>query len=162
MRGMEINTRVIEIVPGEAQATNRWDRLPAKGFPVFGHGNDDQPEPAHYFIAWNQVQWPQGEPVTPDGIVAALADGRFYASIGVTITRVGVDGSRQRIVVESDASAIHWVSRAGAYVRKDNGGSAELDVTEVEKNPSSGLYVRAVCLGCGNAKAWTQPFWVFT
>ena len=158
MKGMEIYTGVIEILPGEAQATNRWDRLLCKGRHIFGHATDDQHEPAHYFVAWNMVQWPQKEPVTPAGILDALTNGRFYASTGVTISRVGVSG--HSIVIESDASEIHWITRDGVIAQKDRTGSARFDITRLGSDPAASLYVRAECLGCGNAKAWTQPFWI--
>ena len=73
--GMEIYTGVIERLPGEAKATDRWDRLLSKGWRVFGHGTDDQHRPEDQFLAWNCVPWPLDTPITATGIVAALAAG---------------------------------------------------------------------------------------
>ena len=170
MRGMEIYTGVIESLPGEAKATDRWDRMLSKGWRVFGHGTDDQHGAQHHFVAWNQVQWPEGEPVTPGGIVNALAEGRFYASTGVTIRRVGITEDRRSAVVESDADEIRWIVRDGRIVSRVRGGCSRLTTEELLRLPAvaalSGgepqdvLYLRAECLGRGNAAAWTQPYWI--
>ena len=168
LKGMEIYCGVIERLPGEAKATNRWDRLLSMGWRVFGHGTDDQHAAGDRFIAWNCVQWPQGKEVNPTGIVEALASGRFYASTGVEIESVGVDAGGERAVVESDADEIHWIGRHGVILKKESGGSGSLTAAEVvaatggradtESPPAA--YVRAECLGRGSAAAWTQPFWV--
>jgi hypothetical protein len=158
LRGMEIYCGVIERIAGQARATDRWDRLLSKGWRVFGHGTDDQHEPADHFVAWNCVQWPAGEALVAKGIIAALAAGRFYASTGVHIERVGLD-EEGRVVVESDADEIHWVKRGGAIFKKVRGGSDRLRLEEVG-DPVQALYARAECLGRGNAMAFTQPFWM--
>lgn len=166
MRGMEIYTGVIERLKGEAKATDRWDRFLSKGWRVFGHGTDDQHRPDDYFIAWNCVQWPQDEPAAPEGIVAALSAGRFYVSTGVTISRVGVSENGRRVTVESDADEIRWIVRDSVMVRKVRGGQSSLTMDEfaecpdVPGGPKEAIYVRAECLGHGNAAAWTQPFWI--
>jgi len=170
MRGMEIYTAVIERLTGEAKATDRWDRLLAKGWRVFGHATDDQHRPDDCFIAWNCVQWREGEPLSAEGIVEALASGRFYASTGVTIHRVGVAHEGQCVVVESDADEIHWITRGGIIVKKVQGGQSTLSMTDFAElpdtpltesgSPTQAIYVRAECLGRGSAAAWTQPFWI--
>lgn len=157
LRGMEIYCGVIERLGGQARATDRWDRLLSKGWRVFGHGTDDQHELVDHFVAWNCVQWPAGAAPTAGGIIAALGAGRFYASTGVEIRRVGV--AEGTVVLESDADEIHWVKRDGAIFRKVKGGSDRLRLEEVG-DPDQACYVRAECLGRGNAMAFTQPFWI--
>ena len=167
MRGIEIYTGVIERLPGEAQATDRWDRLLSKGWHVFGHGTDDQHQPDDYFVAWNCVQWPEGEQITSEGIIEALTTGRFYASNGVTIQRVGTSEDGQRVLVECDADAIHWITREGRIMKKESGGQGSFSTNEFAQlldrsieGPEQAIYLRVECLGHGNAAAWTQPFWV--
>ncbi len=167
MRGMEIYTGVIERLPGRANATDRWDKLLSKRWHVFGHGTDDQHNSGDYFVAWNCVQWPQDEPITPEGIVAALAAGRFYASTGVMIHQVGVSDSGQCLTVESDADEIRWVIRDGRIVKKVKGSKSSLTMDEFARLPyipngglKQAIYLRAECPGHGNAAAWTQPFWI--
>jgi hypothetical protein len=163
MRGMEIYCGVIERLAGQALATDRWDRLLSRGWRVFGHGTDDQHQESDQFIAWNCVQWPQTTTPTPAGIVSALAAGRFYASTGVTISRVGA--AAEQALVESDADEVRWVSRDGAIVHKTAGGASQISLGQVvagtgAQRPQDALYVRAECLGRGNAMAWTQPFFI--
>jgi len=167
MRGMEIYTGVIEHLGGEAKATDRWDRLLSKGWRVFGHGTDDQHRSDDHFIAWNCVQWPQDEPMTSAGIVSALTEGRFYASTGVTIHRIGVDEDGGRVILESNADEIRWIVCDGAIVKKVQGGRSHLAMDEFarlpdlpEGDPMAAIYLRAECLGHGHAAAWTQPFWI--
>ena len=168
LKGMEVYCGVIERLQGQALATNRWDRLLSLGWRVFGHGTDDQHEPGDRFVAWNCVQFPDDAPVTPAAIVRALAEGRFYASTGVTIEAVGTDRDGAVARVASDADEVRWVSRAGIVVKKERGGAGAIGIDEVMDGvPDSeaslcadALYVRAECLGRGNASAWTQPFWL--
>ena len=161
LRGMEIYCGVIERIAGQARATDRWDRLLSKGWRVFGHGTDDQHAPVDHFIAWNCVQWPAAKVPTTEGIIAALGAGRFYASTGVGLRRVGIAEEGRAVVVESDADEIHWVQRDGVIFKKVKGGADCLHLEEVG-DPEKALYVRAECLGRGNAMAWTQPFWIET
>src|SRR5688572_19559396 len=95
LRAMEIYTGVIQRMAGSPLATDRWDRLLTKGWRVFGHATDDQHCATDQFIAWNCVQWNSDAVPDAKGIIAALAEGRFYASTGVTISRIGVtDGGK--------------------------------------------------------------------
>lgn len=142
----------------------------SKGWHVFGHGTDDQHRATDQFIAWNQVQWPLQAPITPEGIVQALAEGRFYASTGVAIARVGVSQDGTSLTIESDADEIRWITCGSRMVKKVSGGRSRLSADECRRvlqemgfghdNPTRTIYVRAECLGHGNAAAWTQPFWM--
>ena len=167
LRGMEIYTGVIERLPGEAKATDRWDRLMNKGWRVFGHGTDDQHDLIDCFIAWNCVQWRQDDPVTPRGIVEACTTGRFYASTGVTIHATGVSEDGQRVHIKSDADEIRWIIRDGIVAYKVEGGDSTVTMDELAHwtdvpgaDPLQAMYLRVECLGHGNRSAWTQPFWI--
>ncbi len=173
IRGIEIYTGVIERLRGEAKATDCWDRLLSKGWRVFGHGTDDQHSSEDYFVAWNCVQWPQDKSPTQRGIIAALMAGRFFASTGVTISRVGVSDAGRCLILESDADEIRWIIRDGVVIKKVKGGKSNLAMDEFVQlldtpyarfaqvdEPEQALYLRAECLGHGNAAAWTQPFWI--
>lgn len=157
LQGIEIYTGVIERLAGSALATDRWDRLLSQGRRVFGHATDDQHGARDRFIAWNQVQWPESQPITATGIIEALAGGRFYASTGVTIERIGVTEAADAIVIESDADEIHWVADGGVVVAKSRKGSTTFRVADAALRKLS--YLRAQCFGRGGAMAWTQPFW---
>lgn len=167
IKGIEIYTGVIERLFGQALATDRWDYLLSKGWKVYGHATDDQHERVDQFIAWNCVQWPDSQAIDPEGIVAALSEGRFYASTGVSISKIESKDNNQCISIESDADEVHWISRNGVVLKKVNGGSSTLTMKELRENPrlhnkelSEAFYVRIECLGHGNKSAWSQPFWI--
>ena len=162
LAGMEIYTGVIERLGGEAKATDRWDRLLSKGWRVFGHGTDDQHERIDCFIAWNCVQWPQDAQVTWQGIVSACAEGRFYASTGVTIEKAGVSEDGTQATVVSDADEIRWVVQDGIIMQKVEGGSSTVSTDAVTEwlGDTPPMYLRAECLGSGARAAWTQPFFI--
>ncbi|MSP14852.1 MAG: hypothetical protein EXR62_18065 [Chloroflexi bacterium] len=166
LRGIEIYTGVIERLPGEARATDRWDRLLSRGWRVFGHATDDQHIAYDYFVAWNCVQWLDSETISAPGIVKALAAGRFYASTGVKIDRVGIEDGGQSFVVSSDADEIHWVSKDGVILKKTAGGQGRFEMDDFNRlpfktaGPAQMVYVRAECLGQGHTSAWTQPCWI--
>jgi len=168
LRGMEIYCGVIERLPGEARATDRWDRLLSRGWRVFGHGTDDVHDEEDRFVAWNCVQWPAGSDSEPGQIVQALGTGRFYASTGVEVSAVGTTCAGHGAVVKSDADEVRWVTRDGVIVKKEAGGEGQIEVDElldvahvgVAVEAGNAVYVRAECLGRGCAAAWTQPFWL--
>jgi len=160
LRGIEIYCGVIERLSGVASATDRWDRLLSAGKRVWGHATDDQHIDSDRFIGWNCVQWPHERSVTSAEIVEALGTGRFVASTGVTIDRVGVEEGAA--FVSSDADEVHWIGHGGVIVKKELRGTSRVHLDEViEVGPGDqDLYVRAECFGRGASTAWTQPFWV--
>lgn len=159
LAGMEIYCGVIERLPGQALATDRWDRLLSLGRTVWGHATDDQHDPSDRFIAWNCVQWQPDDEITAEGIIRALAEGRFVASTGVSVQRAGIVDSTIRI--ESDADEIHWIVNDGIIASKQSGGTGQITAEEVRRavpENTATPYVRAECYGRGAACAWTQPF----
>ena len=121
LRGMEIYCGVIERLTGEARAADRWDRLLTAGWQVWGHATDDQHTASDRFVAWNCVQASAGEGLDATQIITALATGRFYASTGVRIDRVGAEGDR--VLAQSDADEVRWGANGGRIVDKQPGGA---------------------------------------
>ena len=177
IKGIEIYTCIIERLPGQALATDRWDYLLSKGWRVFGHASDDQHDSRDQFFAWNCVQWGKQEKLTPDGIVRALKEGRFYASTGVTIDTIYTTDQGLSVSIESDADEIHWVTSGSVIVKKEKSGKSvfsmkDFDTLELasrqiaaerpmpQRDPATAKYIRAVCYGKGNQMAWSQPFWI--
>ncbi len=160
LRGMEIYCGVIERLSGVACATDRWDRLLSRGMRVWGHATDDQHAPSDRFLGWNCVQWPLGTPLTATGIIDALGCGRFTASTGVAIKRVGADADGA--FIESDAEEVRWVGNGGQIFKKDEGGQSRLSLREFADAGLAGdaLYARAECFGQGASMGWSQPFWL--
>lgn len=152
-RGIEIFNGVIGRLAGSQFATDRWDRLLSKGRRVWGFANDDFHKAGESALGWN-VAYVKEE--TPAGVVSALSDGRFYASTGVNIRKIEINGTRVRIETENAdrivASTLH--QKRFAVVDRS---SLEVDLAEY---PNVESYVRFECMGRGEQFAWTQPIYV--
>lgn len=137
----------------DAYALNKWDILLSQGRRVLGFANDDSHHPDMVAKGWNvaYVKDP-----SPQSVVAALTAGTFYASCGVTITDIRVDGRHIEIETE-DAERIIAIA--------DAGGSHSRCIDQVDDNvmkvdfPEESLFVRFECRGHGESFAWTQPFY---
>jgi hypothetical protein len=149
--GMEIYNGVIEQLPGSAYALDKWDRILSTGCRVWGFANDD----SHAAEGQDALGWSVAyvSERTPAAIVDALSRGRFYASTGVAIDDIRVDGDR--IVIRAgNADRIAAFIRDGSRHAYTNG--CELSVTI----PPAAVYVRFECCGAAGSRAWTQPFFV--
>src|SRR5579884_1087307 len=149
--GIEIYNGVVEYETGSALALDRWDRLLGSGRRVWGFANDDFHRPEAIERGWNVVQ---ATDRTAAAIVEALEQGRFYASTGVEITRVGVEEGRI-VIVAPNAQRIRFIAAYGRELAYVDASEAEYTITGSEE-----LYVRAECYGEGVRAAWTQPFFL--
>jgi hypothetical protein len=167
---IEIYTGVIERLRGNPYSLDVWDRLLSAGRRVFGHATDDQHGNVDRFLGWNCVQWPSGSEPTPEGIIAALAAGRFVASTGVAISSIGIADDGAVISVESNALFIRWIVAGGILAEVTEGGSGSLSLTDIPSldrvawsrfsNPGDARYVRVECVGDRGTMAWSQPFFI--
>lgn len=148
---MEIYNGVIGRLDGSPYATDKWDRLLSMGRRIWGIANDDSHNPTRDVeLGWNMVY---AKERTPESIIDALRAGRFYASTGVTISKIAVDGMTIRIETEN-AQRIVAMGQYGRRLAIADGKSIEFAV------PPNADYVRFECWGAGEAFAWTQPFFV--
>jgi len=128
-----------------------WDQALMRGARLYGVATDD----AHHYRGdgkyvpgggWIMVRARRDQA----SILAAIAAGDFYASTGVTLTRVEV--VEGRLVVEAGADTTIDFVEAGKVVETVPGPSGRRQV------PERG-YLRAVVRGKGDQRAWTQPHW---
>jgi hypothetical protein len=149
--GLEIYNGVISRLEGSPYATNRWDMLLTRGRRLWGFAHDDShAAQIDVGLGWN-VAYVRDE--TPAGVVEALRQGRFYASTGVEITSIEVDSGK--IAIETDNAHRIVALREGAR------RFAQVDAPSIQvEAPEGAAYVRFECWGCGEAFAWTQPFFV--
>lgn len=147
--GLEIYNGVICRLEGSPYATDRWDMLLTQGRRIWGFAHDDShAATGDVGLGWN-VAYVTEE--TPAGVVEALRAGRFYASTGVVINEIRVEGNKIWIATENAGRIV--ALRQGA-VRL-----AVVDGAEIEVEVPEGVgYVRFECWGDGEAFAWTQPF----
>jgi len=149
--GMEVYNGVVSRGSGCAYAMIHWDRLLSSGRRPWGFAHDDfhDVEAGDLARGWNMVYTRER---TADAIVEAFRSGAFYASTGVVITQIEVDGNRIRLETEN---ADRIVAQQEVGIRL-----AVVDETSIEVTvPDTARYVRFECWGRGEQFAWTQPFW---
>lgn len=148
--GMEIYNGVIGRLDGSPYALDKWDMLLSEGRRIWGFANDDSHHAGETELGWNTALVRER---TPAGVVEALRAGRFYASTGVTIRSIRVDGMKVRIETEN-ASRIVGIRDTGRRFAIADQAAAEFEV------PQGARYARFECWGTGERLAWTQPFFV--
>jgi len=148
--GMEIFNGVVQGMQGSAYATDKWDRILSTGRRVWGFANDDSHAACHDAQGWNVAYVTER---TPGAVVDALSRGRFYASTGVVIDEINVDG-RRISVHSSNAEATAAYIQDGTRINYVDEPGLEIDI------PKDSRYVRFEFYGKGNRMAWTQPMFV--
>lgn len=149
--GMEIYNGVIGRLYGSSYALDKWDMLLTEGRRVWGFANDDcHAARGDIELGWN-VAYVREKTVA--GVVEALRSGRFYASTGVEITAIRVNGLRIRIET-ANAQRIVAIQNSGQRIAVIDAPVLEIEV------PDRAAYVRFECWGTGERMAWTQPFFV--
>ena len=133
-----------------ATATDKWDALLSQGRRLWGFASDDYHQPEHAAMGWN-VAYVKDRSL--EGVMEALQRGRFYASNGVAIERIEVNGLQVRIV-SSDALRVVAQCDHGRELAAAAGPVFEVEV------PEEATYVRFECWAADGNCAWTQPFWV--
>src|SRR5436190_14345320 len=121
--------------------------LLADGKKIWGFANDDSHSGVNDIeLGWNVVYTADRSVA---GVVNALRTGRFYASTGVKITDIKVDGDRITVETEN-AQRVAAVSTGGKRFAVADAPSLTVTV------PSNATYVRFECFGAGEKYAWTQ------
>lgn len=150
--GIEILNGVVVFLPGEARATNKWDRLLSAGKRVWGYGNDDTHWGApHVGIAWTVVR---AKERSVPAVLEALRDGSCYVSSGVEIESIKCTGPVLQVIAPT-AQAMAVYGDYGARLCYQLGNQIFFDTTAVKQS-----YVRVECYGLGGQTAWTQPFYI--
>ena len=83
----------------------------------------------------------------------ALRHGRFYASTGVVISNIQIEGTTVRIETENAERIVALQEIGKRFAQSDS------NTIEVEIPPEAG-YVRFECWGKGERFAWTQPLFI--
>jgi hypothetical protein len=146
--GIEIYNGVICRLDGSPYALRKWETLLTEGRRVWGYANDDSHSAVDVALGWNVVY---ARERTPSAVVEALRTGRFYASTGVKITAIQVEG-RCIHIETTNAERIVAHTKWGHREAVVDAPRITLDV------PEHLPYVRFECWGRGEQFAWTQPF----
>jgi len=154
--GVEIYNAVIDRLEGAALATDRWDRLLSQDKWVWGFANDDSHYPTDDGRAWNMAQWDASATPTAGDILDALRKGRFFASTGVTIDAIQIDGPTIHVTA-ANAQCIRFITRWGVVAHTVEASQASWTVPNTPDVVESLKYVRVECFGVGSRMAWSQP-----
>jgi hypothetical protein len=147
--GIEILNGTCMRLPGEARATDKWDRVLATGRMIWGYGNDDMHKEYEQALAWTVVR---AKARTADAVVEALKAGSCYVSSGVEIQQIRSTGSVLHVFAPT-AQAMAVFGDYGARLHYQLGNEVYFDVAQLRHS-----YVRVECYGAGGQMAWTQPF----
>jgi predicted metal-dependent phosphoesterase TrpH len=151
--GIEIYNGVVDVLEGSALATDRWDRMLARGVPAWGFAHDDTHLDRLIGRAWLVAQVRERSRA---GVMEALTHGRFYASTGVDIRRIAI-GPDTISVQAPNAQRIRFIGAWGRLLHEADDCEAGFRIGGRE-----GGYVRVECLGRGGRCAWSQPIQVVT
>ena len=136
-----------------------WDILLTRGHRIYGIAVDD----AHHFqgeFSRDRANPGRGFVVVqipalkPGAIVAALEEGRFYASTGVELEDVVVEAKALEVRVKSRGSfryTTQFIGEGGRVLETVHGAVARFEPARFES------YVRARVQDSGGAVAWVQP-----
>ncbi|MBI2422988.1 MAG: CehA/McbA family metallohydrolase [Candidatus Hydrogenedentes bacterium] len=151
--GVEIYNGVCERHPGDPLATNKWDRLLGDGRRAWAYANDDTHRPdVDEGRAWNMI-WARVRSL--EAVMEALRTGSSYCSTGVMLDQIAVEG--KVFTIRGDkVQRIAAVANYGRRVMTVDTGRMKLTLPD----DFTGTYIRFECWGQGDARAWTQPFYV--
>lgn len=159
--GLEIINGLWLTKNGAADATRLWDRLLARGVRLWGLANDDAhtwegaPD-AYPFSAFNMLL--TADP-SPEGYLAALRAGAFYASTGLLFETLALHADSLEVIAPG-AERIRFIGAGGIVLFEVSGPRALYDFSgreiyvrvHAEASPASGA--------SWNRGAWTQPFFL--
>ena len=96
----------------------------------------------------------QADELTQEAIVDGLASGSFYASTGVTLTRLECSADGIALEIDEERDFIYttrFTGKDGAVLAESTGPTAEYEANGDED------YVRATVMSSSGPHAWTQP-----
>ena len=159
--GLEIFSGAVSFLNefGCAYSTRKWDQLLSTDDTdcsnaengILGFACDDSHDLTGIGVGWCMVYTTE---LSVNGICDALKKGRFYASTGVTITKISV--SNKNIQIETkDACRIIVFKQNFRRVAVVDGPIIDVQI------PEDARFLRFECWGHGERFAWTQAFRIF-
>ncbi len=135
-----------------------WDGVLTAGRVIFGVATDDSHN-YHDFAPWLSNPgrgWVmvQADELTQDAIVDGLASGEFYASTGVTLTRLDCSAESIELEIEQERDFIYttrFTGKDGELLAESTGTTAEYSAVGDE------TYIRATVVSSSGPRAWVQP-----
>ncbi len=149
LHGLEIYNGLTEAHPGTSLCTHLWDSLLSIGERRVGVASDDAHAREHRGFAWVCVDAERD----PQAVHAALEAGRFYASSGVEIERIVMQGQELHIRCATDCE-IRFIGDSGKLKHRHRACEAHYTLQEGD------AYIRVECYGAHGTCAWTNPIWL--
>ena len=168
--GQVRNTKLFEVYNGHPEVNNlggggvpgleeAWDAILSSGTLLYGIAVDDAhvfKEPGNPHVAGPGRGWVmvRAERLDPRALLEALERGDFYASTGVVLEDVRVDGRTMIVNVKADEFAkyrVQFVGQHGRVLREIPQPHARYEFTGDEG------YVRARVIESNGRMAWVQP-----
>jgi len=146
--GIEIYNHVINRLPGRALATDDWDAMLTRGYPIWGYANQDAHRPEDFGHAWNMVLSPTA---TISDLLYHLEKGHCYGSTGLVFADIGMRDGTIQIRLEDEAE-IRFVGPGGQVLGTASGRQASW-------LPDGQSYIRVEAENAAGQRAWSQPFW---
>jgi hypothetical protein len=145
--------------PGHPSTEELWDMLLSQGRQVWGVASDD----AHHFQKWGPEYhnpgrgWLQVEAEIGnlDSCLAALREGRFYASVGPELTDYRATADELDIALAGEAATVELVGAEGQLLDALDGTAVRFDLRRV-RSP----FVRARVIVNNRPALWTQPIFI--
>lgn len=133
---------------GGAHAMYKWDQLLSRNRRPFALATDDAHHAHHIGLGYCVVR---ARERSLTAIMEALRQGSFYASTGVEIASISVQG-RCLHLDAPNAEAFEVIGVDGLRL-------AYMEGNVLDYEPAVGVeYFRVQCFGRGDRMAWTQPF----
>ncbi|MFP4516545.1 MAG: PHP domain-containing protein [Desulfovibrionales bacterium] len=151
--GLEIYNALLEWDEGEADATNRWDRLLTLGALLLGFAGDDSHTAGEAGRAWISARV-DGQ--TPGAVFQSLKRGNFYCSTGVELDDIGRKGDGIFVSLNCEAR-IRVIGSGGKLLAEHVGNGFSFSF-----NGSNTDYARFHITDRNWAQAWSQPFFQYT
>ncbi len=150
--GIEVFNGNILRDAGSPLASDRWDMILSRGVKCWGYAVDDTHNELDLANGWTMVL---ADELSPEAIVAALKEGRCYASSGVFIEAIECDETSIRIVTRN-ADRIAFIGKHGRWLKWVDDRFASYRIRGDEG------YIRVEAFGPRGGMAWTQPFFIAT
>lgn len=138
-------TEAAQAVGRQPLGTPLWDEVLTAGHRLWGYANDDFHDPSDFGNAWNMVRV---EAVTPGAIIAAARAGQCYATTGLLLRELRIEGERIYLELEAEARG-RFVGPGGKPLAGDVG-------TRFDYRVDGEAYVRFEAEG-ENGRVFLQP-----
>jgi hypothetical protein len=160
---LNVNRDSNNVAAGARPGTEEiWDRLLSAGKILYGVASDDThdflgdfiPGRAHPGKGWVMVRVKE---LTAAAVCSSLENGDFYASTGIELADLQIDGNEYRLSIKpygDTAYTTFFIGRDGRVLKREDGLTAVYTIRGDE------VYVRAKVFSSGGELAFCQPVFI--